>query len=76
MAALLRWCDEVGRDPADIEWGLGLEPSVAEQAEALDKYADTYVEMGFTQFTLGYNGPDWDVTTAIDWLSWRDEKNG
>lgn len=37
--------------------------------------ADTCVDMGFTHFTLGYNGPDWDVTTAADWLAWRDEHN-
>ena len=75
IAALQRWCDEYERDPADIEWGLGLEPWVEGQAEALEKHADTYVEMGFTQFTLGYNGPDWDVSTAGDWLAWRDERN-
>jgi hypothetical protein len=27
-------------------------------------------------FTLGYDGPKWDVTTATDWLAWRDEQNG
>lgn len=75
VEALRRWCDEFGRDPHDIEWGLGLEPDVPEQAEALANHADTYVEMGFTQFTLGYNGPDWDVSTAGDWLAWRDERN-
>jgi hypothetical protein len=31
--------------------------------------------MGFTQFTLGYQGPEWDVEDAADWLAWRDQKN-
>ncbi len=75
VAALLRWCEQYGRDPAEIEWGLGLHPVVAAQAAALRDHADQYVEMGFTQFTLGYNGPDWDVSTAGDWLAWRDERN-
>ena len=30
---------------------------------------------GFTQFTLGFNGPDWTVDRAGDWLAWRDERN-
>ncbi len=75
IEALLRWCDEVGRDPQDIEWGLGLEWQAEAKAEALEKYADTYLEMGFTQFTLGFNGPEWDVSTGTDWLAWRDQKN-
>ena len=35
----------------------------------------TLVEMGFTEFTLGINGPDWDVIIGADWLAWRDELN-
>jgi hypothetical protein len=27
--------------------------------------------MGFTQFTLGFNGPDWDVSAGARWLAWR-----
>jgi probable F420-dependent oxidoreductase len=73
VEALLRWCDRLGRDPADIEWGLGLEPE--EKEAVLEEHADAYLAMGFTQFTLGYNGPDWDPGDAGAWLSWRDEKN-
>jgi probable F420-dependent oxidoreductase len=76
VAALRKWCDEFGRDPADIEWGIGLSASVPAQAAMLRDHADTFREMGFTQFTLGYDGPGWDVTTAVDWLAWRDERNG
>jgi hypothetical protein len=32
--------------------------------------------MGFTQFTLGFNGPGWAVDAGRDWLAWRDEVNG
>jgi hypothetical protein len=49
----------VGRDPADIEWGVGVEPDDIERFLARD--AAVYVEMGFTQFTLGFNGPSWPV---------------
>ena len=73
VAALRRHCEAIGRDPADIEWGLGIEP------DDLDRFlredADRYVEMGFTQFTLGYNGPAWTVERGRDVLAWRDERN-
>jgi probable F420-dependent oxidoreductase len=73
VAALLRWCDELGRDPTDIEWGLGVEPYDLDRFLAKD--AATCVEMGFTQFTLGFNGPGWDLSAGRDWLAWRDEMN-
>ena len=73
VAALRRWCDDLGRDPAEIEWGLGVEP------DDLDRFlredADQYVAMGFTQFTLGFNGPVWDVDAGSAWLAWRDRLN-
>ena len=59
MAALRRWCAEVGRDPAEIEWGVGVEPDDIDVSWA--KTRRTYVEMGFSQFTLGFDGPTWDV---------------
>ncbi len=73
VEALRHWCEVEGRDPGDIEWGLGLEPEAL--GRVLTNHAETYVEMGFTQFTLGYNGPDWNVDTSKDWLEWRDEMN-
>jgi probable F420-dependent oxidoreductase len=73
IAALRRWCDEIGRDPAAIEWGVGLQP------DDLDRFlredAETYLAMGFTQFTLGFGGPGWTVEHGADWLAWRDEHN-
>ncbi|HKF84799.1 MAG TPA: LLM class F420-dependent oxidoreductase [Candidatus Limnocylindrales bacterium] len=73
VEALRRHCAAAGRNPADIEWGLGVEP------DDLDRFlredADRYVELGFTQFTLGFNGPRWDVGRGVDWLRWRDERN-
>ena len=71
VAALRGWCAEVGRDPAEIEWGLGVEPDDLERFLEVD--ATACVEMGFTQFTLGFNGPRWDVDAGRRWLSWRDE---
>lgn len=73
VAALRRWCDEIGRDPAEIEWGLGVEPEDIERFLAED--GATYVAMGFTQATLGFNGPEWPVDGGTGFLEWRDERN-
>jgi probable F420-dependent oxidoreductase len=74
VEALLRWCEVEGRDPAAIEWGTGVEPNDLDRF--LAEEAPTLLEMGFTQFTLGFNGPDWDVDAGTEWLAWRDEVNG
>ena len=73
VAALRRWCDEVGRDPATIEWAVGIEPDDLDRFLARD--AATYVEMGFSQFTLGFGGPEWRVEEGAAFLGWRDQAN-
>ncbi len=73
VKALIGWCRTVDRDPAAIEWGVGVEPDDLERFLADD--ADTYVRMGFTQFTLGFNGPAWAVDGGLPWLAWRDRRN-
>ncbi len=74
VTALHKWCDEIGRDPTEIAWGLGVEPEDLDRF--LDKEAPDLVAMGFTEFTLGFNGPNWDVAQGADWLAWRNETNG
>ena len=56
-----------------IEWGVGVEPEDIERFLARD--AAVYVEMGFSQFTLGFNGPSWPVDGGVPFLRWRDEQN-
>jgi len=73
VAALRRWCAEEGRDPADIEWGVGVEPEDLDRFLAED--GQILVEMGFSQFTLGFNGPDWPVDDGAAFLAWRDVRN-
>ncbi len=73
VAALRGYCDEIGRDPTEIEWSVGLEPYDLDRFLADD--VETYVAMGFTQFTLGFNGPDWTVEDGRPWLEWRDRVN-
>jgi hypothetical protein len=32
------------------------------------------VEAGATLFTIGVDGPDYDLTLVKDWISWRDAR--
>jgi probable F420-dependent oxidoreductase len=73
IAALRSWCATVGRDPLDIEWGVGVEPD--DLGRFLAEDAATYVAMGFSQFTLGFDGPGWGVGGGAPWLAWRDALN-
>ncbi len=73
VEALRRWCGEVGRDPGDIEWWVGVEPYDVDRF--LEHDAEVYLDVGFTGFTLGFNGPDWSVSRGREWLSWRDARN-
>jgi len=73
IEALEAWCQVVGREPTAIEWSLGVEPDDIERFLRAD--AETYLEMGFSQFTLGFDGPGWAVERGADWLAWRDERN-
>jgi probable F420-dependent oxidoreductase len=74
VEVLERWCEHANRDPSEIERAVGVEPDDLERFLAED--ADEYVARGFTQFTLGVNGPDWVVGAAVErWLAWRDERN-
>ncbi len=73
VAALERHCADVRRDPAEIERGVGVEPDDLNRFLAVE--ADALVDLGFTQFTLGFSGPDWNVAAGLAWLDWRDRRN-
>jgi probable F420-dependent oxidoreductase len=67
-AVLDEWCSKEGTDPAAIERSIGVDiDNIAD--------ADAFAEAGATQFTLGLNGPDYDMTGLADWLAWRDDRN-
>jgi len=63
------WCVTVGRDPLEIERSAGVSPKdLAASAESL--YA-----VGTRLFTLGVDGPAYDLGPLRDLLTWRDEHN-
>lgn len=71
VAALHRWCAEADRDPASIEWAVGIEPDAL--GADLARHAADYVRLGIRQFTLGVTGPGYDLGPVRDWLAWREE---
>ena len=73
IAVLSRHCAEIERDPREIIWSVGVEPDQLDSFLANE--AATLVEMGVSEFTIGFNGPRWDVSRGRDFLAWRDEQN-
>ncbi len=63
-------CTTVGRDAAEIQRSTEL--SKDSDASAADAFAD----LGFSLFTIGINGPDYDLSQVEPWLKWRDQRNG
>jgi probable F420-dependent oxidoreductase len=62
-------CEDVGRNPDDIEISTGVgggDP--AETGEAL-------LAAGARLFTVGQGGPDYDLTNLKRWISWRDAQS-
>jgi probable F420-dependent oxidoreductase len=62
------WCEEISRDPTEIERSSGA-PIGAPQN------GDEVVAAGCTQITLGLSGPRFDLAPIPEWLAWRDQKN-
>jgi probable F420-dependent oxidoreductase len=60
------WCEEVGRDPNEIERSILINPDRIPQA-------DEYVANGITHLMIGFSGPDYDLSPLQELISWRDE---
>lgn len=64
-----QWCEQIGRNPAEIERSTGVSKSP-------ETVADDLIAAGATLFTLSVSGPDYDLGLAREWIAWRDEHNG
>ncbi|WP_380168175.1 LLM class F420-dependent oxidoreductase [Jannaschia sp. R86511] len=62
------WCDSEEREPSAVERSAGVEGAPDQRAERL-------LALGTRLFTVGTDGPDFDLTTAVQWLRWRDQVN-
>ena len=61
------WCAEVGRDPAEIERSTTVVRHTGET-----RNADDFLALGFTDFVVCAEGPDWDLGPLKQALAWRD----
>jgi probable F420-dependent oxidoreductase len=68
---LARHCADVGRNPDTIERSAAVSGS---GEEALVEEADALFGRGVTMFTVGVNGPDYDLTQAEALCRWRDRR--
>ncbi|MFP5021783.1 LLM class F420-dependent oxidoreductase [Pseudonocardia phyllosphaerae] len=61
-------CRDIGRDPAEIERSCAVEG-------APDEYGQGLYDAGVRLFTVGQDGPAFDLGRLRDWIAWRDERN-
>ncbi len=61
-------CADVGRDPAEVERSVAVD-------KAPDQVADALVAAGATLFTVGMDGPRYDMGLLKDWIAWRDARS-
>lgn len=71
-AILAQHCVDIGRDPATIEHSTELSREGSLTA-AIAK-AEEYIALGVTMFTVGVNGPDYDLTLAEGLVKWRNSR--
>ena len=64
---LERWCAEVGRDAAEIRRSTTMRRLTGDRVDP-----DGLLELGFTDFVVSAQGPDWDLGPLEEALSWRD----
>jgi probable F420-dependent oxidoreductase len=68
VSVLEEWCRVEGRDPASVERSTGVEGSP-------ERLGPRLLDLGFSLFTVGLNGPAYDLAPVRDWVAWRDTVN-
>jgi alkanesulfonate monooxygenase SsuD/methylene tetrahydromethanopterin reductase-like flavin-dependent oxidoreductase (luciferase family) len=63
------WCEEVGRDPAEIERSI-----TVRDAKQMVEAADEYVKVGITHLVMGFSGPSYDLAPLAELIAWRDRQ--
>ena len=62
------WCAQAGRAPDAVVRSTGVDRAPETQAQGL-------LDVGVTLFTIGVNGPDYDLGLVKDWVAFRDQTN-
>ncbi|HEY7693584.1 MAG TPA: LLM class F420-dependent oxidoreductase [Gaiellaceae bacterium] len=66
-AILDNWCAKVGRDPAEIRRSTTIARLTGDHQDP-----EAFVELGFSDFVVSVQGPDWDLAPLDRALAWRD----
>lgn len=77
-AVLDDWCAKAGRDPGEIERSAGVSPKPGRLPEDVGDYAagaQALYDVGTRLFTVGLNGPDYDIGPLRDLVAWRDAQH-
>ncbi|MFV0462942.1 MAG: LLM class F420-dependent oxidoreductase [Nostocoides sp.] len=77
-AALDEWCSRIGRNPSEIERSSGVSPRQGRYPETAIDYpaaAAALYAVGTRLFTVGLNGPAYDLGPLRDLVAWRNEVN-
>ena len=61
------WCAQVGRDPAEIQRSTTVSRLTGERQDP-----SGLLDLGFTDFVVSVQGPDWDLAPLERVLAWRD----
>ena len=61
------WCAQVGRDPAEIQRSTTVSGLTGERQDP-----SGLIDLGFTDFIVSIQGPDWDLAPLERVLEWRD----
>jgi hypothetical protein len=67
MAVLEDWCAKVGRDPKEI-----VRSTTISRLNGETNDPEPLLELGFTDFVVSLQGPDWDMAAVRQALAWRD----
>jgi probable F420-dependent oxidoreductase len=66
-AVLEDWCSKVGRDPNEI-----VRSTSITQLNGGRRNPEDYIELGFTDFIVSVQGPNWDLAPLRQAIAWRD----
>jgi probable F420-dependent oxidoreductase len=67
VAVLEDWCDRVGRDPKEIVRSTTIRRLNGERNDP-----EQVLDLGFTDFVVSVQGPDWDLAPLREALAWRE----
>ena len=74
LNVLREHCAAVGRDPQEIEISTGVFGTPSHVGRP-DELGPRLRALGVSLFTVGIDGPDYDLEPLRDWISWRDDQN-